>query len=62
MTLWLKYKLIILIFGGARPHLFSDAQAEHTHEELMLMLSMRISSLRACSAHASVPDVYAQHD
>jgi hypothetical protein len=25
------------------------------------MLSMRISSLRACSVHASVPDAYAQH-
>jgi hypothetical protein len=53
-------KLIILIFGGARPHLVSDAQAEHTRKELMCMLSMRISSLRACSVHASVPDAYAQ--
>jgi hypothetical protein len=61
MTLWLKYKLIILIFGGARPHLVSDAQAEHTRKELMRTLSMRIRSLRACSVHASVPDAYAQH-
>ncbi len=56
-----KYKLIILIFGGARPHLVSDAQAEHTRKELMRTLSMRISSLRACSVHASFPDAYAQH-
>jgi hypothetical protein len=48
MTLWLKYKIFILIFGGARPHLVSDAQAEHTRKELMHTLSMRISSLRAC--------------
>jgi hypothetical protein len=27
----------------------------------MRTLSMRISSLRACSVHASVPDAYAQH-
>jgi hypothetical protein len=54
--------LIILIFRGARPHLLSDEQAEHTRKELMRTLSMRISSpLRACSVHASVPDVYAQH-
>jgi hypothetical protein len=61
MTLWLKYLLTILISGGARPHLVSDAQAEHTRKELMRTLSMRISSLRACSVHASVPDAYAQH-
>jgi hypothetical protein len=61
MTLWLKYSLIILIFGGARPHLVSDAQAEHTRKELMHTISMPISSLRACSVHASVPDAYAQH-
>ncbi len=48
-------------FGGARPHLVSDAQAEHTRKELMRTLSMRISSLRACSVHASGPDAYAQH-
>jgi hypothetical protein len=61
MTLWLKYELIILSFGGARPHLVSDAQAEHTRKELMRTLSMRISSLLACSVHAPVPDAYAQH-
>jgi hypothetical protein len=27
----------------------------------MRMLSMRISSLRACPVHASDPDAYAQH-
>ena len=27
VTLGLKYKLVILIFGGARYHLISDAQA-----------------------------------
>jgi hypothetical protein len=27
----------------------------------MSKLSMRISSFRACSVHASVPDAYAQH-
>jgi hypothetical protein len=41
---------VILIFGGAKPYLVSDALAEHTRKELMRMLSMRISSLRACSA------------
>ncbi len=61
MTLWLKYLLIILIFGRARPHLISDAQAEHTRKELMRTLSIRISSLRACSVQTSVPDAYAQH-
>jgi hypothetical protein len=30
-------------------------------QELMRMFSMRISSLLACSVHASVPDAYAQH-
>ncbi len=53
MTLWLKYLHIILIFGGAKPHLLSDAYAEHTRKELMRMrmhqlltrmLSARISS------------------
>ncbi len=29
MTLGLKYKLIILIFGGARHHFISDAYAQH---------------------------------
>jgi hypothetical protein len=43
------------------PHLVSDAYAEHTHKELMRMLSMRISSLCVCSGYASVPDAYAQH-
>ncbi len=51
--------LLILIFGGARPHLVSDAQAEYTSKERMHTLSMRISSLRACSVNASVPDPYA---
>ncbi len=46
MTLWLKYYLIILIFWGARPHLVSDAQADHTRKELMRTISMHISSLR----------------
>ncbi len=50
--------LLILILGGARPHLVSDAQAEHASKELMRTLSMRISSLRACSVHASVPDAF----
>ena len=61
MTLGLKYKLIFLSFEGARPHLVSYAQAEHTRKGLMRTLSMRISSLRACSVNASVPDAYAQH-
>ncbi len=42
-----------LNFGGARPHLVSDAQAEHTRKELMRTLSMRTSSLCACSVRAS---------
>ncbi len=45
----------------AKPHLISDAHAEHTRKELMRMLSMRISSLRICSACASVPYAHAQH-
>ncbi len=61
MTLGLKYLLIFLSLGGARPHLVSYAQAEHTRKGLMRTLSMRISSLRACSVNASVPDAYAQH-
>ena len=32
------------MFEGAKPHLVSDAHAEHTHKELMRMLSMRISA------------------
>jgi hypothetical protein len=55
VTLELKYKLIILIFGGARHHLISDAHAELTHQFLMRTLSARISSLGVCSAYASVP-------
>ena len=39
---------------------FPSKKAEHTHQELMRMLSMRISSLRACSVYASVPYAYAQ--
>jgi hypothetical protein len=42
-------------------HLVSDAHSEHTHKELMRMLSMRISSRCVCSRYASVPDAYAQH-
>ncbi len=48
-------------FWGSQALLVSDAQAEHTRKELMRTLSMRISSLRACSVHASVPDAYSQH-
>jgi hypothetical protein len=40
----LVVKIIILIFEGAKPHLVSDAHAEHTRKELIRMLSMRISS------------------
>jgi hypothetical protein len=47
-------------FWGSQA-LVSDVQAKHTRKELMRTLSMRISSLRACSVHASVPDAYAQH-
>ncbi len=36
------------------------AYAERTRKELGRTLSMRISSLRTCSVHASVPDLYAQ--
>jgi hypothetical protein len=32
------------MFEGAKPHLVSDAHAEHTRKELMRMLSMCISS------------------
>jgi hypothetical protein len=39
----------------------THAYAEHTHQFLTLMLSMRTSSLRVCSACAPVPDAYAQH-
>ncbi len=39
---------------------FPDAYAEHTHQFLPRMLSMRTSSLRVCSACASVPDASAQ--
>ncbi len=61
VTLELKYKLVTFNFGGARHHLVFGAQAEHTRKELKRTLSMRISSLRACSVHASVPYTYAQH-
>jgi hypothetical protein len=47
-------------FEGAKPHLVSDAHAEHTRKELMRMLSMRISSLYVCSACAPVPCAHAQ--
>jgi hypothetical protein len=38
----------------------TDAYAEHTHQFLTCMLSMRTSALRLCSACTSVPDAYAQ--
>ncbi len=38
----------------------TDAYAEHTHQFLTRMLSMRTSSLGVCSACASVPAEYAQ--
>ncbi len=40
--------------------LVPDVYAQCTHQFLTSMLSMRISSWRACSVHASVPDAYAQ--
>jgi hypothetical protein len=58
-----KILIYYIIFEGAKPHLVSDAHAEHTRKELMRMLtaqhayqlltrmlSMRTSSLRVCSA------------
>ncbi len=39
----------------------TDAYAEHTHQFLTHMLSMRTRSLRICSDCAPVPDAYAQH-
>jgi hypothetical protein len=39
----------------------TDAYPEHTGQELMRMLSMRISSWRVCSACAPVSYAYAQH-
>jgi len=44
VTLGLKYKLVTLIFGGARHHLISDAHAERAHQYLTRMLSSRTSS------------------
>jgi hypothetical protein len=44
VTLWLKYKLVTLTFGGARHHLISDAHAQHAHQFLARTLSARISS------------------
>jgi hypothetical protein len=38
----------------------TDAYAEHTHQFLTRMLSMRTSALRVCSACAPVPVAYAQ--
>jgi hypothetical protein len=38
----------------------TDAHAEHARQELMRMLRVRISSWRARSGCASVPDPYAQ--
>ncbi len=51
MTLRLKYKLVTLIFGRELGIILF----------LMHMLSVRISSWRVRSKHASVPDAYAQH-
>jgi hypothetical protein len=55
----------VLIFGGARPNLVSDAQAEHLGKKLMRTLSMRncasVPYVHAhCSVQAAVPDPYAQ--
>jgi hypothetical protein len=44
VTLGLKYKIIILIFGGARHPLISDAHAEHANQFLTRRHSARISS------------------
>jgi hypothetical protein len=44
VTFGLKDKLVTLIFGGARHHLISDAQAERAHQFLTRPLSARISS------------------
>jgi hypothetical protein len=52
-------KNINLLF--IKPNLFSAAHAEHSRKELMRMLSMRISSLRLCSACTPVPYGHAQH-
>jgi hypothetical protein len=59
--LLVKILTYYLIFERAKPHLVSDAQAEHTRKEVMRMLSIRISSLRVCSVCAPVPYAYAQH-
>jgi hypothetical protein len=40
--------------------LVPDVYAQRTHQFLTRMLSLRISSWRACSVHASVPDGHAQ--
>ncbi len=55
MGMWFGGKTINLLFyGGAKPHLVSgahaDAYAQHVHQDLTHMLSMRTSSLRVCSA------------
>ena len=42
--LLVKILTYYLIFERAGPHLVSDSHAEHTHKELMRMLSMRISA------------------
>ncbi len=54
MTLGLKYKLVTLIFGGARHHLISDAHAERAHVQ-------STHNWPVCSGYASVPDAYAKH-
>ncbi len=43
---WVKIysNLVILIWGGARHHLISDAHAERAHQFLTRTLSARISS------------------
>jgi hypothetical protein len=58
------FKFVIFTEGVKNSRLKNgktDAYAEHTRQFLMRMLSMRTSSLRTCSACASVPDAYAQH-
>jgi hypothetical protein len=40
---------------------FPSKNAEHTHQELMRTLSVRVRKWCVCSACPSVPDTYAQH-
>ncbi len=59
--LLVKILTYYIIFERAKPHLVSDAHAEHTRKELMRMLSIRIRAKRVCSVCAPVPYAYAQH-